>query len=500
MKFSFTRILIALFSIALFTLPASAQSNQSPQVEILSPDDGSSRFFISQQNSWFKGIHVIFRGSDTDGSIDEFGYAVNDGAYQWTPDSSVMIPPSDFGSAGRHTIRVTARDNEGATAESADSIEITLVTPTFDKQVLIVDGTWEQKFEGNADSLNDHMVDSLYSSWVSPVSHNQWDTKEKGLPPRDILGQYKTVFWHYDHHIRQNDSIHSVGAYHKPLSGYMKTGGNLILSGWRPLLSFYPDTSFKSEYVIGEGEFLRKFYNIATVLESGHIPPGDMVGAQGHRLYPDSVNSIYYPDMDVSEQEIYGYPVNNPDYERTNYTNMVDATLIRDITSSEYSGRTRPIYAFRCKDDCSKPRSRGQSIGVHQLNSTFQSIFLGFPLLFMKDEQVGPAVDSILVSMDHKIKTALSKTELPKKLQLLPNYPNPFNPTTNIRFKLPRSMNLQLSVYDVLGRRVAILVDGKRRAGTHTIQFNASGLSSGVYIYRLKTEGFAKSRKMLLVK
>ncbi len=89
---------------------------------------------------------------------------------------------------------------------------------------------------------------------------------------------------------------------------------------------------------------------------------------------------------------------------------------------------------------------------------------------------------------------------VPRQISLHENYPNPFNPTTQIEFSLPQAADVNLTVYDVLGRRVATLVDGKRQAGKHSVSFDASNLSSGVYLYRLRADGVNKSRKMLLVK
>jgi hypothetical protein len=84
--------------------------------------------------------------------------------------------------------------------------------------------------------------------------------------------------------------------------------------------------------------------------------------------------------------------------------------------------------------------------------------------------------------------------------QLHQNYPNPFNPITTIRFEIPYSQIVELAIYDMLGREVKRLYDGEVPAGVLTIDFNAQGLASGVYIYRLKTENFIDSKKLILLK
>lgn len=90
--------------------------------------------------------------------------------------------------------------------------------------------------------------------------------------------------------------------------------------------------------------------------------------------------------------------------------------------------------------------------------------------------------------------------ELPDETALHANYPNPFNPSTTISYSLAAAAHVRLEVFDVLGRRVATLVDGPRSAGTHEAVFNANGLSSGNYYYRLDVNGRVFSKPMLLVK
>jgi endonuclease I len=91
-------------------------------------------------------------------------------------------------------------------------------------------------------------------------------------------------------------------------------------------------------------------------------------------------------------------------------------------------------------------------------------------------------------------------SELPNSAELSQNYPNPFNPSTIITYALKSSQNVNLAVYDQLGRQVAVLVNGKRSNGSHQITFDASNLSSGIYFYRLRTENSLLTKKMLLIK
>jgi predicted acyl esterase len=88
----------------------------------------------------------------------------------------------------------------------------------------------------------------------------------------------------------------------------------------------------------------------------------------------------------------------------------------------------------------------------------------------------------------------------PKGFVLEQNYPNPFNPTTVISYQLPVVSEVKLVVYDILGREVSVLVDGKKAAGSYDEKFEASGLASGVYFCRLTAGIYAQTRKMILVR
>ena len=90
--------------------------------------------------------------------------------------------------------------------------------------------------------------------------------------------------------------------------------------------------------------------------------------------------------------------------------------------------------------------------------------------------------------------------EKPQDFSLSQNYPNPFNPVTIISYSLPNSGEVTLEVYSLLGQKLASLVSNRQSAGTHSIQFDASSLSSGVYFYRLKFDDRVMIKKMTLLK
>jgi len=89
---------------------------------------------------------------------------------------------------------------------------------------------------------------------------------------------------------------------------------------------------------------------------------------------------------------------------------------------------------------------------------------------------------------------------VPGVFTLFSNYPNPFNASTTIEFSLTKTEHVTLSVYDLLGRKLATLTDDEKQAGSHSVTFDASDLSSGVYFYRLQAGDAVETRRMVLLK
>ncbi len=107
---------------------------------------------------------------------------------------------------------------------------------------------------------------------------------------------------------------------------------------------------------------------------------------------------------------------------------------------------------------------------------------------------------SLIIKYDIPASVNSFHGEIPSDYKLYQNYPNPFNPTTTINYHTPKSEYLKLQVFDMLGREITTLAEGYIEAGYHKINFDASGLNSGVYLYKLESSSFSMVRKMLLIK
>jgi hypothetical protein len=169
-------------------------------------------------------------------------------------------------------------------------------------------------------------------------------------------------------------------------------------------------------------------------------------------------------------------------YMKVNYSSMNADTFFFPITASPLG--TSVEYYFAAQD-IALPIPKMVTLpaggsGVNPPGSTIAP-----PIRFTYDIIVGISSNT---------------NEIPVKFKLYNNYPNPFNPVTKIKFDLPNTSNVKLFVYDVLGREISRILDGELKAGKYEADFDASNLPSGVYFYRLITDGYNDTKKMLLIK
>ena len=131
---------------------------------------------------------------------------------------------------------------------------------------------------------------------------------------------------------------------------------------------------------------------------------------------------------------------------------------------------------------------------------TQEGVFLGIGSVALEVPDSGVVSGGMQVLLAASLVGVEDGAPLPAAFSLSQNYPNPFNPSTEIEFQVAAFGRARLAVYDLLGREVSLLVDGTLDPGLHTVRFDAANLASGVYIYRLATQGHTATRTMLLMR
>ena len=150
---------------------------------------------------------------------------------------------------------------------------------------------------------------------------------------------------------------------------------------------------------------------------------------------------------------------------------------------------TACLTAFKIPQITTVRVEYGGDVGTVGISASFDEIRLGTTWA-----DVSSSLGQVVTGVPYASKS------LPNRFALSQNYPNPFNPSTQILYTLTNSSKVRLTVFDLLGRQVAVLVDGVQSAGQHTVQFSGAGFTSGVYFYKLENNSDVVTKKMLLLK
>ena len=138
-------------------------------------------------------------------------------------------------------------------------------------------------------------------------------------------------------------------------------------------------------------------------------------------------------------------------------------------------------------------RIRFYDVSAESINVPFKLDIASNDIVFWSDTfdvKVAPTPTGVICSTD----------VIPRQFSIRQNYPNPFNPTTKINYEIPITSYVNLSVYNLVGQKVATLVDERQQAGYHQVEWYASGFASGVYYYKIEAGEFQDIKKMILIK
>jgi hypothetical protein len=270
----------------------------------------------------------------------------------------------------------------------------------------------------------------------------------------------------------------------------------LILTGL-PFLSYAQDPDLQDSIIV-ETVFLEYGQTSADV-----------------RIYARTDDSVMYYGIPLTwySPELYTIYPESVSYYNTillwdDYSTdfIYDQGLMRMLGFSDLGGdENPPLYTQYEREHCwtihftIDPMASPQVVVIDTVTDPWM---LGPPLFALGDgiTSFGPAI--VRGAIFYDISTGLSEDEpiLPAGISHLTNYPNPFNTLTTLRFELSKAQEVELTVYDLLGRQIDVLIDERLEAGVHDVSFDASSLTSGVYFYRLRAGDADETKRMVLLK
>ncbi len=418
---------------------------------------------------WMKNIELDLQGYNIYRSLEQTG--------NFTKINQSVITDTTFVDNTAQSVQfyfyyIKAIDTDNNESNPSNTVKSRVIS--LDQGILIVDET--EDGTGTLLYPTDEQVDSFYEFLLDGFRHQMYDINNDGLPTLADIGAFSTVIWSSE----DGSNITAALDSRDVLKSFMEYGGNFIYSGYKPSRAFFQNVVYP--YQMEPGTFL---YDMLKIRDLKY-----------------TVQARFYGGVPIQS----GYNYISVDTMKTLSSNLYHLSNIESIDAAP-SGQN--IYYYDTKYDSASPQGsmKGLPVGVEYIGTDYSSVTLSFPLYYMKESEAKNLIYFILTEKFNELTDVTDQTaEVPVEYTLSQNYPNPFNPATMINYSIPFSAKVNLSVYDILGRETAVLVDGNKDAGYYSAFFDGAGLSSGIYFYKLHVQpdngskGFNETRKMILLK
>ncbi len=356
-------------------------------------------------------------------------------------------------------LKLNAVDNSNMTNLSIESDSYGVRMKNDGKKILIVDGF--NRFGGSGSwskAYHDFIVKYSEAFTYSYESAHNSQVENGSI----ILNEYDVVFWMLGDEAQDYETFSEIEK--NAIKDYLEKGGKLFVSGSEIAYDLEGDVNSTSD----DKDFIHNYlkakfvantsnYKITSGIEGTHfaglsIPFGNTsAGSPYNEDSPDAIDTL------------------NGSSAILNYGNGLTAGVA-------YSG----------------------FFGNSQVNG--QLIYLSFPFETIGNLEIRKNLMNSIFTYFGFLTDVEESDVVIRNYELEQNYPNPFNPTTTISFSIPYNTHVSIKIFDVLGKEVATLVDDNLSMGKHTINYDASNLSSGIYFYMLKSNDIVTSKKMVLIK
>lgn len=328
--------------------------------------------------------------------------------------------------------------------------------------VLYIDGTfhlWYDAWNGTADQVRiGHATSPDGITWARD-------------PNNPVLSYGSSQSWDYPR-VEGSSVFYDGNTYHMWYSG----GSGSDFFSWKIGYALSQDGSTWTKYEDNPvlppgaaGKWDSKCTGFSRVLFDSSNSNFRMWYSGGNAAWDGHVG---YATAPVTYKALFKYSQSSYNYQFTDQSVGIITDWLWDFSDGESSTLRNPLHSYNMQGT--------------------------YPVTLIVSGPYGSDTSTIVINIVNAIND--NTDNHPHEYVLMQNYPNPFNPVTTISYQLPKSSVVELSIYNLLGQKVATLVDKKQPAGQYQLQWDASGFASGVYYYKLTTENFQQIKKMLLVK
>jgi hypothetical protein len=364
---------------------------------------------------------------------------------------------------------ITAYDADGN--ESSASEEVFATPPSFDRGILVVNESINGS--GTLTDPNLQMIDDHFALLLESFRHEIYYPEYDIPVTLNKLGLYSVILWQcrtapYSPSLLKDN----IGEIKK----YLDMGGNMIVNSDKAGLLIENNMSYP--YNCTEESPAYKYFGLDSLFSSSLTRFSGAESASG-----------FFGDIILDTTKV---SPSNGDY------------FLRGIEVFAPVDYTDVIYTFGSDYDplTNAGMYKGKPVGIMNITDNYKTALLNFYLYYADPDRGKNFIETLLTDFFNEPVGINDEniSNLPGEIELLKNYPNPFNPETNIRFRLRRDSRIRLSVFDVTGREVAVISEGNLSKGDHQFRYDGSLLSAGIYFYRLATPNSSITRKFALIK
>ncbi|MCK4384804.1 MAG: T9SS type A sorting domain-containing protein [candidate division Zixibacteria bacterium] len=392
--------------------------------------------------------------------------------------------------------RITAVDSTELESFSSDTVYA--LPMAFDQGILVLDQTnaqtnpWDYQYGDSVDSFYNRALQSYEFAFIHHDSCHG-STDRVSLPE---LSPYEVCILHCEEllpfcHLF-DDSCETI------LKHYLRAGGKLIIEGREALFIGLGIRGARGWHDLGPHwwcDFAYNWLRMDSAYFSCFAPPyperNEFVGARSE--VPE------YPDLDVDTSRV-NSSIDPAEMQLNGKLPGIGCVIPQDWQET--------IYTFNSAYSDYSPL-QGMPVAIRHLGADHQVIFFCFPLYFIQEDQATQLLHQALADLGVPFTDVPDKEKdqenIPACFSLKQNYPNPFNPQTIIEYELAKDCEVEITVYNILGRKVRTLVKEFQKSGQQRVKWDGKDeegkeVSSGIYFYQIKTPEFSQSKKMVLLR